>query len=66
MFVCICNHVSERKIREAAERGARTLEELSDHLGVATGCGTCAEFARECLEEAVAELEEAPTPVPSA
>jgi bacterioferritin-associated ferredoxin len=55
MVICVCNNVSERRIREAASRGTRTLEELSEHLGVATGCGTCAECARECLKEALAE-----------
>jgi len=58
MFVCICNNVSERKIHEAARQGVSTLDELSEHLGVATGCGTCVEFARECLDEALAEMGE--------
>ena len=61
MFVCICNNVSERKIHEAAAQGVRTLEELSTHLGVATGCGTCAECAQQCLREALGEATE-PTP----
>jgi bacterioferritin-associated ferredoxin len=66
MFVCICNQVSERKVHEAAHRGVRTLEELSELLGVATGCGTCTEFARDCLAEAVAELEASAPPARSA
>jgi bacterioferritin-associated ferredoxin len=63
MFVCVCNNISERKIHEAAAQGVRTLDELSDHLGVATGCGTCAEFARDCLEEALAATD-TPAPMP--
>ncbi|HKL78724.1 MAG TPA: (2Fe-2S)-binding protein [Gammaproteobacteria bacterium] len=66
MFVCVCNNISERKIHEAAAQGVRTLDELSNHLGVATGCGTCAEFARECLEEALDENNaSAPLPQPA-
>ncbi|HKJ71510.1 MAG TPA: (2Fe-2S)-binding protein [Gammaproteobacteria bacterium] len=61
MYVCICNAVSERRIHQAAAEGARTLGDLQDMLGVATGCGTCAQFAMECLNEAVAaEADPAP------
>jgi len=66
MVVCVCNNVSERRIREAARQGVGTLEELSEHLGVATGCGTCAECARECLSEALTETAaEAAQPQPA-
>jgi bacterioferritin-associated ferredoxin len=52
MYVCICNAISERKIHQAAAQGARSLDDLQAMLGVATGCGTCAQFALECLDEA--------------
>ncbi len=52
MYVCICNAVSEAQIQEAAANGARTLTDLETMLGVATGCGTCAEEADQCLREA--------------
>lgn len=57
MYVCICNQVTDRDIREAVEtEGARSLQDLQGCLGVATCCGCCAPCAREvlavCLREA--------------
>ena len=65
MYVCICNAVSDGKIHQAAANGARTLADLQDALGVATGCGSCAELAMECLQEALdQEWEASPALVP--
>jgi bacterioferritin-associated ferredoxin len=51
MFVCICNGVTERQIRAAIEEGAASVHDLSARLGVATGCGCCADFAADLLSE---------------
>jgi bacterioferritin-associated ferredoxin len=53
--------VTEQQIREAARRGARTLQDLRRDLGVASECGSCATFARECLKDA-RETRPSPTP----
>ena len=55
MFVCICNSVTDREIREAAKNGANTLEALSQKLKVATCCGRCADCARRILQQAVTD-----------
>ena len=52
MYVCICNSVTDRDIREAASRGARTLKDLRRELGVAADCAKCASCANEVLREA--------------
>ena len=52
MYVCVCQAVTERQIREAADRGARTLKDLRRDLGVTLDCGRCASCARDCLNEA--------------
>jgi bacterioferritin-associated ferredoxin len=52
MYVCICNAVTERTIREAAASGVRTLSELSRRTGCSDCCGSCAELANEILAEA--------------
>jgi bacterioferritin-associated ferredoxin len=49
MYVCICNAVTDREIRQCAELGARTVDELRDSLGVASCCGKCEPAAREVL-----------------
>ena len=52
MYVCVCQAVTERQIREAAQGGARTLKDLRRDLGVTRDCGHCASCARQCLQEA--------------
>ena len=59
MYVCICNGVTDRDIRDAASRGARTVKDLRRELGVASDCGKCASCAHEVLCEA---RREAPVP----
>ncbi len=51
MYVCICKAITDHQIREAANNGARTLDELRRNLGVASECGNCAAYARQYLEE---------------
>ena len=52
MYVCVCNAVTERQIREAVAGGARTLKDLRRELGVGSECGRCTSCARACLHEA--------------
>lgn len=55
MYVCICNAVTDREIRDAARRGVRSMEALGDQLKVATCCGNCRDCARRVLGEALSE-----------
>jgi bacterioferritin-associated ferredoxin len=50
MYVCICNAVTDRSIREAAANGVRTIDELRRRTGCADCCGSCADLAGEILE----------------
>lgn len=54
MYVCICKAVTDRQIRQAVELGVRSMAELKESLGVATGCGKCAPYARQILREELA------------
>ena len=51
MYVCICNAITDKQIRKAADSGARTVWDLQNQLGVASGCGSCVETAAEILQE---------------
>ncbi len=51
MYVCICNAVTDKQIREEARQGCCSLRELSKSTGCATTCGKCARHAREILTE---------------
>jgi len=50
VFVCICNGLREREVREAAP-GARSVKEVYRRLGVDFQCGRCSCHAREILDD---------------
>ena len=54
MYICLCNAITERQIRQAVDLGATTIQELREGLGVATNCGKCDGCAREVLRDALA------------
>ena len=41
-IICHCKNVSYIDIRKAMINGARTLDEIKEMTGAATGCGRCA------------------------
>ena len=51
MYVCICNGVTERSVRQAAAEGVHTLSELTRRTGCAGTCGGCADYAQQILNE---------------
>jgi len=53
MYVCLCNSVRDRDLRQAAEGGVRSFEELQVATRVATCCGHCEDFARQVFDEAL-------------
>ena len=55
MYICICNKVTDKQIRNAVEDGASTLDHLRDGLNVASCCGRCEECANKVLCESIAD-----------
>jgi bacterioferritin-associated ferredoxin len=51
MYVCICHAVSDRQIRDAVDRGARSLFEVQCQLPVGSCCGRCQDAANEVVSE---------------
>jgi bacterioferritin-associated ferredoxin len=51
MYICICNAITEKAVRECAQQGACSLDELAVELGVGSGCGRCRDCASEVLRE---------------
>lgn len=56
MFVCVCNAVNDRQIREAVREGACTMRELRLQLGVSANCGKCGKCAYQILQETLASM----------
>jgi len=63
MYVCICNGITDRDIRQAADAGCRSLAELTMRTGCGACCGTCLDTAAQVLEEVRATRESIPLPV---
>ena len=60
MYVCICNGVTDRQIREAVEGGCGSVSELTMRTGCGATCGSCLDMAASMIDEMRAEL---PLPV---
>ncbi len=50
MYVCLCHGISENRLQQAINEGARSFEQLQSCTGVATCCGACEPCAREMLD----------------
>jgi bacterioferritin-associated ferredoxin len=50
MYVCVCQAISDRQIREVVDRGAASVYEVQVHLPVASCCGRCEDSVREVIE----------------
>jgi bacterioferritin-associated ferredoxin len=51
MYICICNAITEKAVRECARQGACSVDQLASELGVGSGCGRCRDCANEVLRE---------------
>lgn len=57
MYVCLCKGVSDGRIRQSVENGARSWREVQRETGCGTQCGKCACVGKSITREAVkAEL----------
>jgi bacterioferritin-associated ferredoxin len=50
-LVCLCEGVSERKVRRAIEQGAGTLAEIGERCGAGTSCLSCHPTLEDALHE---------------
>lgn len=53
MYVCLCNGITDRTIRQAAAEGVSSLSELQLRTGCAGACGGCADVAEQVLRDAL-------------
>ncbi len=51
MYVCVCQAITDRQVREAVHSGVQSMRGLRQHLGVASECGKCARCAHGILKE---------------
>ncbi|TWT03204.1 bacterioferritin-associated ferredoxin-like protein [Reyranella sp. CPCC 100927] len=51
MYVCICNAVNERAVRDAIGRGCRTVGEVYRSCGARPQCGKCGIDIARCIQQ---------------
>ncbi len=61
MIVCLCEGVSDRRVRETINTGAKDIKCIGDECGAGTGCGMCRPQLRRMLKEAANNGHHRPT-----
>ena len=51
MYICICEQVTDKQIKNAINNGARSMRELRNELGIAKQCGQCGQCAKALIKE---------------
>lgn len=55
-LICLCGHVSDRKVAKAIDRGARTVDDVTEASGAGACCGGCHPTILEMIEERTTEV----------
>ncbi|MBJ7538476.1 (2Fe-2S)-binding protein [Marinomonas transparens] len=58
MYVCLCNGVTDREVKESIQQGATTLRELYQELNVGSQCGKCCQCAKKILNNELLQIAE--------
>lgn len=53
MYICLCKGVTDHKIRQVVEEGARSWREVREVTGCGTQCGKCACSAKTVAQHAI-------------
>lgn len=62
MVVCLCQGVSEKRVRSAIVAGAETRKAVTKACGAGAGCGGCHDAIRELIRDHQArQVEDAPS-----
>jgi bacterioferritin-associated ferredoxin len=56
MYICLCNGLTDRQVREAARKSSGTLAQAHRSLGVRVQCGKCLPAMREILRDPLCDL----------
>ncbi|MEO2267301.1 (2Fe-2S)-binding protein [Pseudoalteromonas pernae] len=56
MYICLCHGVSDKKIEQAIDNGARSMRDLSSELKVGSQCGKCCNCAKKILNQKLIEI----------
>jgi bacterioferritin-associated ferredoxin len=51
MYVCLCYAVTQARVREAVEAGARDIADIGRRTGAGTDCGQCRDRLRRLMTD---------------
>lgn len=51
MYVCICQQITDKQIREFCEGRQVSMAQARAELGIASDCGRCGKFAKQIIAE---------------
>ncbi len=51
MYVCICNAVNDRQLKQALDEGVVSIRALRRHFGFESCCGKCTSCMRSLINE---------------
>jgi bacterioferritin-associated ferredoxin len=57
VYICLCNALTDRKLRQAAAAGCSTPREAYEACGCRAQCGQCAKAVLELLREIPASVQ---------
>jgi bacterioferritin-associated ferredoxin len=66
MLVCQCNGVTDRTVRRAVRKGARTTEDVGYACGAGACCGGCIPLIEKLIRHEASRSEPQAAPAPSA
>ncbi|HGF9765128.1 TPA: bacterioferritin-associated ferredoxin [Klebsiella michiganensis] len=59
MYVCLCNGVNDKKIRQAVRQfNPQSFQQLRKFIPVGNQCGKCVRVAREIMEDELTRMPE--------
>lgn len=59
MYVCLCNGVNDKKIRQAVRQfNPQSFQQLRKFILVGNQCGKCVRAAREIMEDELTRMPE--------
>ena len=51
MYVCVCNAVTDKDVKQAIDDGANCMGHLQERLNIGRCCGSCSDTAGQILDK---------------
>ena len=55
MYVCLCQRITDSAIKESVRKGASSLTEVQQQLGIARKCGSCTQMAEQIIQDTLGQ-----------